>query len=160
MEGMRKFIVLIVLAILIGALYPLTVTEEGVSESVAGGKPYVIFYLNDPVYIEGAETSRGGSYWEMRVSFVLVDEIRNKLPEIKGESLTMRGVRKDAEKCLTDRNAVIRSEQKIEGTEFIYAYTRSIRNYVTLEGEKVNLQIALREDGIMIIGTPLILGAC
>lgn len=156
---MRKLIILTLITILLGALYPLIEVEEGIRDET-GVKPYITFYLDTPVYIEGAETSKGGIYWEMKVTLSLADEIRTKLPEIKGESITTRGNREDADEYLSDRSAQIRSEQMIEGIEFIYAYTRGIRNYVTLDGDRVNLQIALREDGIMIIGTPLILGAC
>ena len=156
---MRKLIILTLITVLLGALYPLIEVEEGIRDET-GVKPYITFYLDSPVYIEGAEISKGGIYWEMKVTLNLADEIRTKLPEIKGESITTRGNREDADEYLSDRSAQIRSEQMIEGIKFIYAYTRGIRNYVTLDGDRVNLQIALREDGIMIIGTPLILGAC
>ena len=61
--------------------------------------------------------------------------------------------------CLKDLEAKVVKTEIIEtGAEVIYAYTNLIKDYVSVSGKKVNIQIAHYET-YSVIGWPLILGS-
>lgn len=53
---------------------------------------------------------------------------------------------------------VVKTEYLEDGTTIIYAYTNLISQYVKLQNQKINLQLAIKNEKT-IIGWPLILGS-
>lgn len=62
------------------------------------------------------------------------------------------------ERLLKTLKADIVKKETIEGRFIVYAYTAHNRNYVTLQNNKVNLQICINDEQ-MTVGWPLILGS-
>lgn len=76
---------------------------------------------------------------------------------IIGESMVIE--RLEVGSALTTLKAkVIKTEYLEDGTVVIYAYTTLINDKVDVSGNRVNLQIATR-DNRTVIGWPLILGS-
>lgn len=65
----------------------------------------------------------------------------------------------DAEELIKVLNAKFVSVDYYDSFTVTTYYTPLIRNSKTVNGEKVNLQIAVRDDGTVTAGTPLILGS-
>ena len=77
--------------------------------------------------------------------------------EVMGESMVMFNF--EIGSALDKLNAnVVKTEYLHDGTTVIYAYTKLINEKVEVDGKKVNLQIATKEDKTT-IGWPLILGS-
>jgi len=77
--------------------------------------------------------------------------------EIVGESITLQNY--EVGKILDDLNAkLIKTECLNDGTNVMYAYSDLIKKQVECGSSKVNLQIAIKEDCV-IVGWPLILGS-
>ncbi len=49
--------------------------------------------------------------------------------------------------------------ESCEGIELTYYRSPFIKNYITLKNERINLEIAKKPNGEIIIGTPIILGS-
>ena len=77
--------------------------------------------------------------------------------EIVGESMVLKNY--EVGKILDDLNAkLIKTESLEDGTNIIYAYSDLIKNQVECGRSKVNIQIAVKENCV-IVGWPLILGS-
>ena len=77
--------------------------------------------------------------------------------KVVGESMTLQNY--EVGKILEDLNAkIIKTECLEDGTNVIYAYSDLIKTQVECGSGKVNLQIAIKEDCV-IVGWPLILGS-
>lgn len=79
-------------------------------------------------------------------------------PAPQGESVRFQGDRAAAEAMLSQLQATVVKESEINGLTVIYARSARLRGGVVLNGETVNLQIALRGKTVT-AGTPLILGS-
>jgi len=87
----------------------------------------------------------------------LSKENSSSLKNIVGESLKIENLEiSDAIKTLNAK--VVKTEYLENGTTVIYAYSPLIKNNVSVNDKKVNLQIATNKD-VSIIGWPLILGS-
>lgn len=85
-----------------------------------------------------------------------IGELNEDVPII-GESLTIQNF--EPISALQTLNAkTIKVEQLETGATIIYAYTDKINKNVTIENQKVNIQIAIYPN-YSIIGWPLILGS-
>lgn len=77
--------------------------------------------------------------------------------DIVGESIKLKNFELGA--ALQKLNArVVKTEYLDDGTTVVYAYSLLIKDNVEVFGERVNLQVALRDEET-IIGWPLILGS-
>lgn len=153
---MKKMIVLIILVTLVTITY----TVINLEDIVEGEDIYITFYVMDEIYLPNVITNRGGIGYELKAKIQYADEVRATLKDIKGESVTIKGNIATANDILKRLNATIITEGKIDNITFINAYTRNIRNYVMVDREKINIQIAVRDNGTIIIGTPVIFGSC
>lgn len=77
-----------------------------------------------------------------------------KKTKVEGLEFYISALTKD--EILKLLKATVLSESVVEGMQITYAYSPYYQNSVTLDGKKVNLQIAER-DGEIIAGFPLIL---
>ena len=83
-----------------------------------------------------------------------------RVPEkssVIGESMTITNFEPMAA-LKTLQAKLIKTENLPTGTQVFYAYTDKINSYVSVDGKKVNIQIAYYED-YSVIGWPLILGS-
>ena len=92
------------------------------------------------------------------VDFVYLggDEAKEAVKKTKVEGLEFYISALTKDEILKLLKATVLSESVVEGMKITYAYSPYYQNSVTLDGKKVNLQIAER-DGEIIAGFPLIL---
>lgn len=83
---------------------------------------------------------------------------RLKMLNVKGETLSLTGGEKAAAEVIKKLKMRTVLEQNLEGIRIIYGYTPRLRGYVVIDGSRINVQIAVREDAVT-VGTPLILGS-
>lgn len=65
----------------------------------------------------------------------------------------------DCEKFIKSLSAEKIFTESCEGIKLTYYRSPFIKNYITLKNEKINLEIAQKPNGEIIIGTPIILGS-
>ena len=105
---------------------------------------YVVYTSED---VEGSGVDLGFCYMN-------TEPVKN---HVVGESVKVRNL--EVGKALSTLNArVVNTEYLENDLTVIYAYTNLIKEKVEVSGNLVNLQIAMREDYV-IIGWPLILGS-
>lgn len=84
--------------------------------------------------------------------------LSKKLDDIAGISFSFTGNEKDIENFLKEVDAfVLKSENIDSGLQILLAHSPKFQNRVMIDGNSVNLQIAISGDTIT-IGSPLILG--
>jgi hypothetical protein len=149
---MKKFLTLLILTVLIAVTYPAKTLDK------AAGDGKISFYSDKEFFVSGASTEKNGIGYVLTADIEDAEKIRRKLPEISGESIEIYGG--SAKNILGYLNAEVVSREEIDGILFINAYSRYLKGYVKSNGRKINLQIAVYEDGKIIAGTPLILGSC
>lgn len=81
-----------------------------------------------------------------------------RLKEISGHSVSFFGSITDAESLLTMLNAIDVYVEHIADLMCIYAYSPRLGKSIIIDGQKVNLQIAV-SGGRVHIGTPILLGS-
>lgn len=139
-------------------------------------KKLLIFILMFLILISGAKTTNSfslldyfsGEYYAYTMApasdnfinlgncVMNIGELNEDVPII-GESLTIQNF--EPISALQTLNAkTIKVEQLETGATIIYAYTDKIKKNVTIENQKVNIQIAIYPN-YSIIGWPLILGS-
>lgn len=124
---------------------------------------YAKYYFYTSVKVEqtenlNAEVLDNGIGSIVICSAVDSEKIKQKVENITGESITFYAEPSSVEKSLNLLNADVVTYEEIGNMRLIYAYTNKIGNYVRVNNQKVNLQLVYK-SGIMIIGTPLILGS-
>ena len=73
-------------------------------------------------------------------------------------SMSIESEESDAESLLNAVVAVIKFEQHLDNLHIYYAYSEKLGKAVVIDGQRVNLQIAVR-GGKLIAGSPLIVGS-
>ena len=77
---------------------------------------------------------------------------------VKGFSFCVSENQLNVQQFLKNLDASIFFEEKIDEINFCYAYSPIFKDFVTIDGQKINLQIC-KSDGVIKIGVPLILGS-
>lgn len=152
---MSRLVLMLTFVIILIVCYPINNIEDATGSNNAT----IVFYIKDELYLDYGKTLQGGLGYEVEVDVEYAERARDELYGVMGESITINGDLTTAYSILEDLNAKIISEQQIDNILFINAYTRKLRNYIVSNNTKVNLQIAI-SDQIIIIGTPLIIGSC
>lgn len=154
---MRKLILLIVIVTMLTVTYPsLELSDTGYDNS-----HYIYYYLESEIIMENTEIITNGVYYEMKVHMNYASSVKSKIKQdIVGESILIYGDCNTAYDYLNSIDARIIKVQVVDQITFIYAYTRKIRKSVETYGSKVNVQLAVRNSGEIVIGIPLILGSC
>lgn len=151
---MCRLIVLIVIITILSITYPLMTIEDAVLEECS-----VVFHMPYEIYLPNAKTIKGGLGYDVIVPTEYLLEYRPKLKDSLGESLYINSsYENQANDYLKNLDAQIISLQELEENILIYAYSRHLRECVMIEDKKVNIQIAITPERI-IIGTPLIIGS-
>lgn len=90
--------------------------------------------------------------------FALVDSLEYRfLGDVKGESCEIDAKDFNLDKILCDLQANLLFTKEIDNTTCYYAYTDKIKNFIIIEGEKVNLHFAVKKDRVK-LGSPIIFG--
>lgn len=77
---------------------------------------------------------------------------------LSGESFSFSGGLAEARAILSRLDAEVVSSEQIDQLQIWYGYTRMLGGELSVQGQAINLQIAIR-DGTVTVGTPLILGS-
>jgi len=75
-----------------------------------------------------------------------------------GESIVFKRTEEDVESLLSRMRVTVVYTQSVGGADVIYGYSNRLRGGVVIEGEKINVQFAMRGDTVT-VGTPLIFGS-
>ena len=84
-------------------------------------------------------------------------QLRRKIPRIDGESVTLNH-QKSSQAILRKLRARKVTSNTIGDIEIVYGYSPRIRTFITKNNQRINLQIATR-DNRTTIGWPIILGS-
>jgi len=138
---MRKFIIVIIL------MLTLINGQDNV-------KDFSLLDYFDGAYISYTSAEQNDS---VDLGFCYMNEQIEDREVIVGESMTIENF--EVSSAISDLKAkVIKTEYLEDGTTVIYAYTKLIKDQVKINDQKVNLQIAYKEE-YSVIGWPLILGS-
>jgi len=83
-------------------------------------------------------------------------KVKSTIKDLSGESAYYLNVDKSAE-ILENFNAKVIFTQSISDIKNIYAYSEEIEDYIILNGQKINLHIAVTKDKT-VAGSPIIFG--
>ena len=78
--------------------------------------------------------------------------------DVDGFSISFDGTDEDIERIVTQFNLKVTSTLNLDGLHIVCGNSARLTGGVTLDGKKVNLQIAYK-DGTVTVGSPLILGS-
>ncbi|MGN1221690.1 MAG: hypothetical protein ACI4TT_00475, partial [Christensenellales bacterium] len=85
--------------------------------------------------------------------------VKASINNILGESITINNPNEDVLKQINDYiSKNILYDEKLDGTQIIYGYDNTLKNFVMVDGQKINFQVAINSDYV-VIGYPLILGS-
>lgn len=119
-----------------------------------------VFYTMQRLEDPRAECIGSGNGFMIQCSNQDAAEIYSRLsPEmLSGESFSFSGGLAEARAILSRLNAEVVNTEEIDQLQIWYAYTHMLGGELNVSGELVNVQIAIR-DGVVTVGTPLILGS-
>jgi len=120
---------------------------------------YIFYCSQDIVVPERAVKIDNGVYAEIRCSSYYAGDVRARLNNVAGESISYPCSDLEISGLIERMNITVKSEQNIDGYTIIYGYTHRLNtNKVRVAGEEINIQLAYK-NGKITIGTPLILGS-
>ena len=105
-----------------------------------------------------AEVIQNGNSYIVKCGINNCNKIKRQLEDIAGESISFFAELSDLYKSVDLLNASVVFCEETNGIVVLYAFTQNIKNYVRVNGELVNLQLAYKNNTVT-IGTPLILGS-
>ncbi len=80
------------------------------------------------------------------------------LQGVKGESVQIQANDFDLKNFLNDFNAKVQFTEGTNDSQIYYAYSPKLKNIKTVKGKKVNLQVVVAEERV-VLGSPLIFGS-
>jgi len=118
------------------------------------------FYVNSlPNELpKGASITKNGAGFIVTTSAVDASMVLKSLPKLEGHSFRFKGNEASVERVLAELKGVVLMREALEGIVLCYAYSDRLGKSIVASGQKVNMQIALR-DGFVTVGTPVILGS-
>lgn len=119
---------------------------------------YNFYTSNAMALLTDAEVIQNGNSYIVKCGINDCNKIKRQLEDIAGESVSFFAELSDLYKSVDLLNASVVFCEETNGIVVLYAFTQNIKNYVRVNGELVNLQLAYKSNRIT-IGTPLILGS-
>lgn len=118
------------------------------------------FYTTDNINtINNATVVKNGNSSIVSCTSLNAKNVKQSLKNILGESVKINNPSKDIIDNLYQYiNKNIVYYEVLENTTITYCYNPSLLNFVMIDGQKVNLQIA-QNNNYIVIGYPLILGS-
>ena len=86
------------------------------------------------------------------------ESIKQKLTDIKGESVSFNGTKQMAIDLINKLNLKTKFFESFDSINVYYCYKDNLSLYKTINNQKVNIQIAFN-SGVITIGYPIILGS-
>jgi|LGOV01.1.fsa_nt_gb hypothetical protein len=119
------------------------------------------FYLagRSPIYYDYLTIDNAGLGSIVSCNASMASIIKKHLDDIVGESISFEGKYSEVMGIIKTYNAQVVKAERIDGEIYtVYASTNAFLKCVYIDDYKVNMQIAY-SDGIITVGTPLILGS-
>lgn len=117
----------------------------------AGGE--VSFYLENYQEIEGCETIKNGAGCVIKTDVENAKKINKKINNCSGFSIEFYS--ENISDFLNEINII--KIEKISDLTIYYGYFNGLINSINIENKKINIQIAINNEKI-VIGSPIILG--
>lgn len=119
---------------------------------------YCFYTKTSSQTIPNAKIVQNGTMNIITCSASEVEKIKPQIVDIEGESICFLGTKNVALNFLNQFNHRVVFSEIVDDIIVIYAYSPQIDNYVFVNNEKVNLQLAYNK-GKITVGTPMILGS-
>lgn len=116
------------------------------------------FFTTQETNFQNTATTKNGNGYIISCDSKISQSISQKLFKSKllGESFEFYGNKNDVNKILRQLEAKVLKTENFENFCIIYAYSPKICESITQNKQKINLQIAIKNNKIK-VGTPLIL---
>ncbi|MGN1213051.1 MAG: hypothetical protein ACI4TZ_03310 [Christensenellales bacterium] len=118
------------------------------------------FYTTDKIsFLDNTKIVKNGNACIVSCDSKHASTVKASINNILGESITINNPNDDVLKQINDyisKNVLY--DEKLDGTQIIYGYDNTLKNFVMVDGQKVNFQVAINSDYV-VIGYPLILGS-
>lgn len=154
----KTFSIYIMFLLLLSCLLILPNKTPVFAVSVDKNAEYCFYTKNLSQSIENAKITQNGTMSIISCNARDVEKIKPQLVDIEGESICFLGTKNDALNFLGQYNHKVVFSEIVDDIVVIYAYSPQIDNYVFVNNEKVNLQLAFN-NGKITVGTPMILGS-
>lgn len=109
--------------------------------------------------VKGVEIVANGYTAQVNCPWDLADSIRPVLTNIGGESVRFGGDKQDITYLIEKYGVEIKDSAEFENVFTVYGYSAAFKDYQTvIDGNRINIQIAYR-NGVVTVGSPVILGS-
>ena len=120
---------------------------------------YSFYTTNCSVDFSNATVVKNGSSAIVSCNGSNAPDVKRKITNLLGESIKIEKPSTSALAKIDNYiNKFLLYTEVLEGTKISYAYDPSLANFVVVDGNKVNLQVA-KTDFCIVVGYPLILGS-
>jgi len=117
------------------------------------------FYCSQQAFKGEAQTTKNGNGYLISVDTHTAEAFEKTLnSKYQGESFCFFGSKNDLNQVLKKLNAKVVKKEVFDDLFVVYGFSPKLKNYILMESQKVNVQIALNKNKIT-VGTPLILGS-
>lgn len=159
---MKKLILLISFLILIVCTYSFKPSFADIfkeSDLFFSDIKYSIYCLNIEKNLSNCRVLNIGNGYIVSCRAEDASYIKKHSSNVLGESISFKSIFTKIDKILNAYNINIIKEEKVGDIYSLYGYINKseFNNSVTIDGNKVNVQIAFN-NGIITVGTPIILG--
>lgn len=118
---------------------------------------YFYYVCETDLKLENATVISCGAQSIVECNLRYAQSVKNQLGQIFGESVRIKNCDKHyIDNILNNYKDIIKYKEIIENYTLIYCYDKTLLNNVLLDGQKINIQIAIKDDEVN-IGYPLIL---
>ena len=155
----RNGLIFSIFCLIVFSIICLPLQKPKLSGLLDGNNYTYSFYTNGIAnLIPNAKIIKNGNTSIVRCEANYVSSVRNCLSDVLGESVVVKNPSKEQVKKILNylQNKTFRSEN-IDETHIVYAYDETLNRYIMLDGQKTNIQVAMKNDTIT-IGYPLIFG--
>ena len=154
-ETMKRFIVTLILTtVIVGVLtYSMPKGLEVYIEEISANATVSIYCRSSDIdYIDM------GSGKIVQCDVAEFNNTLSHCKDVDGFSVSFTGTISDVDRIVRLFNLNVTSTLNIDGLQIVCGNSARLKGGVTLEGERINLQIAYK-DGTVTVGSPLILGS-
>lgn len=126
--------------------------------TVYGNAEYFFYTKKLTQTISNVKITQNGTMNIISCKSSEAQSVKPQIANLEGESITFLGTKNDALNYLNRYNHKVVFSEVLENIVIIYAYCPQIENFVFVNNEKVNIQLAYN-SGKITVGTPMILGS-
>mgnify|MGYP002515376727 FL=1 len=155
----RNGLIFSIFCLVVFSIICLPLQKPKLNGLIDGNNYTYTFYANEVANtISNAKVIKNGNTSIVRCEANYVNSVRNCLSDVLGESVVVKNPSKEQMQKILNylKNKTLRSEI-VDETNIVYAYDETLNRYIMLDGQKSNIQVAIRNDAVT-IGYPIIFG--